>query len=316
MADAARFFERFRAEVARYADGVHRLGAPAPAAAVAGLPDELASFLRSWNGAELFVDAVELFPADGVVRDGDLAVFGRAGDDRLALDGAGRVVRVEEDTGEALIEGTSFARWLEAYVVAEATLYDREGEFRDGVFDDSGEEIAPAVVEKRERRALKLDPGAPAPSWRLARALDRLGQGAKAARVLDELVARAPAFGWAWFDLGRLRRVAGDLAAAEQAFARAAAADPGYEHAGYFAAHAARAAAARGDDGARAGHAARALTLDPELARRQRQAAEELVDEGRRAEALEAAEVAAALTPRDVTVADLVRRCRGARGPE
>jgi tetratricopeptide (TPR) repeat protein len=302
------FFERFRAEVARYAEGVHRLGEPAPAAAVAGLPDELASFLRSWNGAELFIDAVELFAAEAVRREDGLVVFGRAGDDALALDAGGRVVRVEEDTGEALVEGTSFARWLEGYVVAEGTLYDREGEFKEGLFDESGEELAPAAAERRERRALKVDPDAPAPAWRLARALDRLGQAGKAARVLGELVARAPAFGWAWFDLGRLRRAAGDLGGAEEAFARAAAADPGYEHAGYFAAHAARAAAARGDEAARATHAARALAADPDLARAQRQAAEGLLGEGRRAEALEAAEVAAALAPRDVAVADLVRR--------
>src|SRR5262245_19418473 len=100
------FFERFRSEIARYADGVHRLGDPAPASAVTGLPDELASFLRSWNGADLFVDAVELFPAEGIRRADGLVQFGRAGDDCLALDPGGRVLRVEEDTGEALVEGT------------------------------------------------------------------------------------------------------------------------------------------------------------------------------------------------------------------
>src|SRR5262249_12648381 len=107
--------------------------------------------------------------------------------------------------------------------------------------------------------------------------------------------------------LGRLRR-ASDPAGAEAAFARAAEADPEYEHAGYFAAHAARAAAARRDEPARAAHAARALALDPDLARAQRHAAEELRGAGRRDEALEAAEVAAALAPRDLAVADLVRR--------
>ena len=51
------FFERFRTEIASYAEGVFRLGEPATAAQVKGLPAELAAFLRSWNGAELFIDA-------------------------------------------------------------------------------------------------------------------------------------------------------------------------------------------------------------------------------------------------------------------
>lgn len=307
------FFERFRSEVARYAEGVHRLGEPAPAAAVAGLPEELAAFLRSWNGADLFIDALTVHAAAAVTRDGDLVVFGvTAGGDRLALDPGGAVVRIEEDTGEALVEGTSFARWIEGYVVAEGVLYDREGDFREELFDESGEELAPEVSERREKKALKVDPGAPAPTWRLARALARLGHEDKAAGLLRELTARAPRFGWAWFDLGRLERGAGHAAAAEAAFAAAAEAEPAYEHAGYFAAHAARVAAERGDEAARARHAARALALDPELARAQRSAAASLLDEGQPADALEAAEIAAALTPRDLAVKDLVARCRAA----
>jgi len=309
----APFFERFRSEVARYAEGVHRLGAPAPATAVAGLPGELAAFLRSWNGADLFIDALSIHDAAGVERDGDLVVFGAtAAGDRLALDAGGAVLRIEEDTGEALVEGTSFARWIEGLIVAEGVLYDREGDFREELFDESGEELLPAVSERRERKALKVDPGAPAPTWRLARALARLGHEGKAIALLRELTARAPRFGWAWFDLGRLARGAGRLEDAEAAFAAAAEADPAYEHAGYFAAHAARVAAERGDEAARAGHAARALALDPELARAQRSAAASLLDEGQSADALEAAEIAAALAPRDLAVKDLLARARAA----
>ena len=304
------FFERFRAELARYAEGVHNLGPPARADEVRGVPDELASFLRSWNGGELFVDAVSLRPADGLEREGELLVFGEsAGGDRLALDAAGRVVRLEEDTGELLVEGSGFARWLEAYVVGEGVVYDREGEFREDVFDDSGEELLPEAAERRERKILKLDPGAPAPAWRLAKALARLGKPDKAARVLEELVARAPDFAWAWFDLGRLQRDAFRLEEAEAAFARAAA-DDGYEHAAYFAAHAARTAAARGDEAARARHAARALALDPSLPNAQRAAAELLLEEERTDEALEAAELARALRPGDLQTMALIKRAR------
>lgn len=307
------FFERFRAETARYAEGVHRLGEPASPTEVEGIPAGLASFLRSWNGAELFIDAITLHSAGELERDGDLWVFGRfATGDRLALDRAGRVLRLEEDTGEVLVEGTGFAAWLEGFVTAEGVLYDREGEFREDLFQDDGEELHPEAVERRERRALKLDPDAPAPTWRLARALAQLGHADKAIGLLEALVARNPNFAWAWFDLGKLRRAGDDLAAAETAFAQAAS-DPSYEHAGYFAAHAARAAALRGDDAARARHAARALELDTGLARAQREAAERLLMEEQVAEALEAAELSAALAPRDLATIDLLRRCRAPR---
>jgi tetratricopeptide (TPR) repeat protein len=307
------FFERFRDEVGRYAEGVHRLGEPAGAAAVAGLPVELAAFLRSWNGADLFIDALAIVPAGSIERDEGVTWFARtANGDRMGLDERGAVVRLEEDSGELLVEGTSFARWLEGWVVAEGALYDREGEFREGLFDDSGEELLPEAAEKRERKALRADPDAPAPAWRLARALERQGRKDKAARVLEALVERAPAFGWAWFDLGRLRRDAGRLEDAEAAFARAAEADPTYDHAGYFAAHAARAAAARGDDAARARHAARALALAPDVARGQQAAATELLAEERAAEALEAAEVAAAVAPRDLATMDVLRKAKAA----
>jgi tetratricopeptide (TPR) repeat protein len=306
------FFERFRAEIARYAEGVHQLGAPASAAEVSGLPDGLAAFLRSWNGGELFVDALSLSPAAEVSREGDRVIFGRtATGDRLAVDGVtGAVLRIEEDTGETLVEGTSFARWIEGLAVAEGVVYDREGEFRDGVFDESGEELLPETAEKRERKALKVDPGAPAPAWRLAKALARLGRRDKATAVLAELTAREPLFAWAWFDLAKLERDAGRLAEAEAAFARAAEADPEYDHAGYFAAQAARVAADRGDDAARAGHAARALALDPELLRRQREAAERLVEDGRAEEAAEAAGLVKALRPGDLQATALLQRLR------
>lgn len=307
MADS--YFERFRAEVARYAEGVHRLGDPAPASAVKGLPAELASFLRSWDGGDLFVDAVSIYPASGMRREGELLLFGEtATGDRLALAADGAVLRIEEDTGEALPEGTSFARWIEGLVAAEAIVYDREGEFREDVFADDGDELTPAAAERRERKALKVDPDAGAPAWRLARALARRGKDAEAIQVLRKAVARTPSFGWAWFDLGKLLRAAGELVDAEGAFARAADADPGADHAGWFAAQAARVAAARGDEPARARHAARAIELDPVVVASQKAAARSRLGEGAADEARELIEIAAAVAPRDLDIIDLLQR--------
>ena len=313
------FFERFREEVGAYAEGVHRLGDPAPAAALDGVPDaELRDFLASWDGAELFIDASQLRRADELEREGDMLWFGETAlGDSLGIELArgGRVVKLEEDTGEALVEGTSFARWLEATVVADGVLYDREGEWLEDVFDDDRDELAPAASMKREKKALKLDPEAPAPAWRLAKAQERSGDGAAARETLEALVARAADFAWAWFDLGRLRREDGDKAEAEAAFAAAAeaGAQQGSELAGWFAAHAARVAVERGDEAARARHAARALALDGEVARAQRRAAQARVDEGELDEARELLALAAALLPRDLEVAELTRRIAAAR---
>lgn len=308
------FFERFRAEVARYAEGVHRLGPPASAKEVARLPHELADFLRSWNGAELFVDAYTIYDTAGLVRQGDLLVFGESAlGDVFALDLGGQggepVLRLEEDTEETLIEGTSFALWIEALVVADGVLYDRECEFKDDVVDETGEELAPAVVEKRERKVLKIDPGAPAPAWRLARALSRQGRVKEAQEILCRVVQATPGFAWALFDLGQLQVEGGQLNQAEEVFLRAGAVPGNY--AAYFIAHAARVAAARGDEAARARHAERALGLDPDLLRVQKDAAltrakEGMVDESRGLLAL-----ARALAPRDLELLELERRLRG-----
>jgi tetratricopeptide (TPR) repeat protein len=315
------FFDRFREAVAGYAEGVHRLGAPAPAELLAKVADaELRDFFASWNGAELFIDAYTIFAAGGAGA-GDASEkvtwFGETSlGDRLGL-ADGCVVRLEEDTGELLVEGTSFARWLDATVVADGVLYDSEGEWLDDVFDDEGE-LAPAASIKREKKALKIDPGAPAPAWRLAKAQERSGDSNAARKTLETLVAEVRDFAWAWFDLGRLRHGAGETDAAEAAFAAAAdaGAAQGSELAGWFAAHAARMAAERRDEAARARHAERALALDPDVARAQRRAAAARFDEGGVDEARELAALAAALLPRDLEVAELSRRIAAAKRSE
>jgi tetratricopeptide (TPR) repeat protein len=247
-----------------------------------------------------------LLPAEEIDRDASPLVFGQTGNgDLVALDDRGKVLLVEEDTGEMLVEGTGFARWLEGWISAEGTLYDREGEFKEGAFDE--EDVAAAAAEKRERRALKADPEAPAPAWRLARALARQQQLEPARRVLRTLTERETWFAWAWFDRGKLAREAGDLEDAEAAFVRAASADPEYEHTAYFWAHAARAAAARGDEPGRAAHAKQALEADVDVGRAQREAARSLAEESRPTEAREAAELAAAILPRDLEVLALLK---------
>ena len=176
-----------------------------------------------------------------------------------------------------------------------------------------GDELLPAVRLKRARRAVKLDPEAAKPHYELGKALLADGQTTEAERALLHATELDPHAVWAWFDLGRLQLDRGALAQAEQAFARASSADPEYEHAGYFAAWAARAALARGDAAAAERHRARAQALEPGLVARQLAAAEHELAEGAAEEALALAELALAVAPRDMQALDLKRRAGRAR---
>ena len=304
---SATFYERLREEVARYADGVHELGAPLTGPALAAVPPALRDFYASWDGARLFVDAWVIYPADELTPGDEGLVFGETGvGDALVLDDAGHVVRIEDDSGERLVEGTTFARWIEATVAAEEVFYDREGEFQEEVFDEQGDEPRPEAVVKRETKYLRLDPTAPAPTWRLAQAQARLGRTREALRLLGDAIAADPGFAWARFDLGRLLFSLGDHEAAERAFATAAA--TGGEHAAHFAAQAARAAAARGAESARAAHAAKTLALAPDLVASQRRAAAASLDDEAYDDARELVDLGLAVSPRDLELLDLRRR--------
>lgn len=300
-----------------HARGMHRLGAPAFLLDTE-LPEPLAAVYRCADGAELFHETVTLVPSAQVERmaqgpGGEPCVrVGEIAGDELCVDAHGRVFRQEADTGEWLDEGTRFDRWLLGMVEAEELLYDRDGEFRDDMFDEAGELLA-EVSERVQRRVLRRDRHAPAPRWRLAQALLKQGQVERARDELERVVEDCPGFAWAWFDLARISEELGELDTAVDEYVAAAEARPGYEHAGYFFAHAARVAAALGGgtgQARRAELAARALALDPDLVNAQRQGAQAMLDEGDARAALQLAELAAALAPKDLTLLDLLARIR------
>ena len=139
---------------------------------------------------------------------------------------------------------------------------------------------------------------------RLARSGHRSEQLTAARDELERVVELRPSFGWAWFDLARLAERLGEPEIAREDMSAAAEADPEYEHAAYFWAHVAR--LSRGEDRRRA--AARALELDPDLLRAQRDGAAERLSEGDIDGARELAQLAAALAPRDLAVIDLLDR--------
>lgn len=299
--------QRLCSALDQYAEGVHQLGDPA-SALDADLPAGLAAVYREFDGADLFHEALILYPTPSWKRDGEHVLVGEMGGDALWVElASGAVWRVEEDTGEWLCEGTRFDRWLWGWVEAEAVLYDREGEFRAGVIGPHGDLNAGTAIE-HERRLLRRDRSAASPRWRLARALARAGNIEAARGELEQVVHEHPRFGWAWYDLARLSEALGELAGAREEALAAADADPHYEHAGFFLGWAARLAVLAGDEPARAELAARARSADGSLGQRQLEGARASLDAGEVDAARELVQVALAIEPRDVAALDLKRR--------
>jgi tetratricopeptide (TPR) repeat protein len=310
-AEIADAVERLRAALDQYAEGVHRLGEPATALD-ADLPPELTAVYRAFDGADLFHEALTLHPSTSWKMDGGRVRVGEMGGDALWVDLAtGAVWRLEEDSGEWLCEGTQFDRWLWGWVEAESVLYDREGEFRAGVIDPRGD-LSEGTAIEHERRLLRRDRGAASPRWRLARALARSGKLEAARHELEMVVEEHPRFGWAWYDLSRLSEALGEVAGAREEALAAAAADPSYEHAGFFLAWAARLAALAGDEPARAELADRARATDSALGQRQLEGARASLEAGDIDAARELVQVALAIEPRDLGALDLKRQIEAA----
>lgn len=298
------FFERFREAAGRLPDGLIR---PAPAAAPehiaaaqrrlgVSLPDEYASFLRSFDGADLFHEAIviagvgpgaprPLVELNPHAAPGELVFAEAVAGDRFALGGDGRVWRLRAGSDERILAGTTFGQWLDAQVARERLLYGPDGEFAPDVFEEDGEEVSPTVALRQMERALKIDPGSAEAEHERGVALRRLGKAEKAIDAFEAATALDPENPWPWFDLGRTALDAGrDLARAREAFLRAAERETGPAGARLLA-WAARAATAAGDDAEAADARRNALARDPglldALARAEAQAAQDGDDEAR-----------------------------------
>ena len=153
----------------------------------------------------------------------------------------------------------------------------------------------------RDRKAV-------APRWRLARILVNQAQLEKARDCLEQVVAAQPDFPWAWFDLARISEELGHPESACDEAEMAAEANAGYEHAAFFLGHAARLAQLAGQDERAQSLVLRVLQMDPELPRRHRDGARELMSAGDVQAARQLLEVAKALAPRDLETLDLLRQ--------
>jgi tetratricopeptide (TPR) repeat protein len=293
------FFERFREAAARLPDGLIRFSPPASPEAIAGvearlglaLPAEYASFLRSFDGADLFHETIVVAgvgetaarsllelneerqihddgdgnDGDDGDRDGELVFAEAVAGDRFALDARGRVLRLRAGSDERILAGSSFERWLDATVARERVLYGADGEFAPDVFDEDGEEISAAVVLRQTERALKVDPGSAEAQHERGLALRRLGRGARALEAFAAASALDPDDPWPWFDFGRTALADGlELPRAREAFRRAATLEAG-PSGGRLLAWATRAALLARDEAAVTELRREALARDPAL---------------------------------------------------
>jgi len=241
---AAGFFDYFRAALARLPVGLIRVGPPASPADLARaeaalgrpLPEPYATFLQSFDGADLFHETVVVagvgaeagLRLDDLVDPGAPLVFATgAADERYALRDDGRVVRQDAGSDEQALVGSGFVAWLDATVAAHQVLYGPDGEYAPDVFDPSGEEVTPLIALRQAERALKQDPEAAGWAHAQGLALARLGRSRAAVDALEQAAGLDADNPWLWFDLGRAALESGQGARAAEVFERAAGLEPG-----------------------------------------------------------------------------------------
>jgi len=317
-------FDRVFAALDAAPAGLHDI-APAALQLPSGLPEALIELYARCDGLRLYHDSVEIGPSAEVDRRsriaesglgvlprgsdqrGDRWVFGELEGEELLIDASGRIWRNDESLDDLVCEGTRLDRWLAGLVDALAVLYDPDGEFADGVFDEDGE-LVPAVGELQLRAMLKRDPGAPGPRWRLAHALLARDEVAAGRAELEQVVADEPGFAWAWLDLAKISERLGELPGAVEEARTAAEAAAGHPQAGYFHAQLARLASRAGDEPTRAAAARRAAELAPDLKAAQLEGARESLAAGDLVSARGLLDLLRAVWPRDLEVLDLARQ--------
>jgi hypothetical protein len=304
-----RFFEQVRIELERYDVGVHEVPAGASLAAlgeterrVGALPEQYASFLRSYDGLGLFHDTFTVAGTATVLRGADGALWiGEGPDGPVALDTNGRVYEVHE-SGDRVLAGTSLERWLTAHLKREGQLIGSDGEWKD-VFGTDGA-LLPEVRQKRSKVGQKVDPGAAVWHLEAAELAYELKRATEGDRALARALAADPGAAEAWDLLaGRHERDHRwvEAAVAYERAAEVSAAAAGTARVGDHAARAlryaksARAARLAGREDLRARAKEKALRDDPDASARLSALARERTDAGDPDGAAHLGELAAAI---------------------
>jgi tetratricopeptide (TPR) repeat protein len=289
--------------------GFHQLGAPADPDALAdsGVPEDERGVWERWDGVELAAGEARVLPlgeqqvitADaldaGIVRAGDRVIAER-GRDLFVLPAdpweEGAAVVMVEEAGDRSPEASSVAHLLLGWLGECAILFDDRGEFHD-IFDEHTGELQEPVVRKLCRRRLDLDEDAPNPRLRLAELLRRAGELEGARQELVQVLRRAPGFGWAHHELGRVWLALGERARAVASFREAATCASEPAVASWCLMWAAWAA----DGEVRTRLAAEVIAARPELAAQQAGAATALMEREQLEAAREQVELGLAILP-------------------
>jgi hypothetical protein len=288
------FFDRFRDAVSRLPAGLVRLSPPATEAEVSAaeaalgrsLPPSFVSFLRSFDGADLFHESVviagvgvgtprrlvDLDREHGRPSGGGVVFADTPAGDRFAfrLDGAVIHCRGTAATSdeERWLSGSDFSRWLDALVSHQRLLYGPDGEFSPDAFEEDSGDVLPGVALKQAEKGLRLDPGAAELHYERGVALRRLERDDDAREAFRRAAELDPENPWPWFELGRAALDAGVAGARDalDAFERAGRADRTAESGARFWIWAARAALLLGAPERLAACRSQALSLAPDVA--------------------------------------------------
>ena len=311
-----RALERIEERLYAAPAGLHAVGRPASDAALteAGLPEVAALVWRAFDGIELAGGEARLFAlaelqaatntaaAEGLLQPGD-RVIGERGRETLVLPEdpwaeGGDVVVVGDDV-ERGPEASTVAHWILGVLGELAVLYDEDGEFRDGLFDDEDGELTAAARRRLLRRRLDLDEDAPRARLLLARLLREAGETRAAAAELTGVLRRAPDWCWAHHERGLLE-------SKPRPFQKAADCTDDDVLKAHFLAH----AAAVADDTHRPALAEKVLALRPDYVTHQREGAKAHLARNAPEDAAPLIRLGLAIAPRNLELLALKKQAR------
>lgn len=217
-------------------DGCHRVEAGASWAQVerSQIPAQAGFFWTRFNGMELAQGEVTVASLEEIpelterfadrLREGD-KVIGQRGLDIYVLpadpweEGA-QVVLVDSAKQRGPL-ASSLGNWILALLGEFSLIFDDEGEYRDGLFDEGSGELMPEVQRKILRRRLDLDPDGVLARFELGQLLREQGELRAAISELKKALRAAPDFCWSHFEIGRAYFEQADLSSAFMSFCRA-----------------------------------------------------------------------------------------------
>lgn len=199
-------------------DGAHRIhpGATWAEVEAEGIPPEPGYFWTRFDGLELAQGEVLIARLSEIealtsrfaeqLRPGD-RVIGQRGRDLYVLPkdpwSEGAMVLLVDQAKQRGPLASSVGHWVLALLGEFALLFDEEGEYRDGLYDEETGELGEAMQRKILRRRLDMDPDGPLARFELGQLLRAQGELRAASTELKHAVKLAPDFHWSHYELGR-----------------------------------------------------------------------------------------------------------------